>query len=64
MHSLKHTRKSTLYGPGSFEEIKKYVQGSNATAVFVNIGMLTGLQLATMQSAFRLPVYDRLVSLR
>ena len=63
MYSLKNINKQTVYNKGSFEEITQLVRklrgNGSVTAVFVNIDMLTGLQLSNLQNAFRLPVYDR-----
>ena len=59
-YSLKTFHKKYLYGKGNYELIKKDIHLTKGiTAVFVNIDMLTSLQLATLQQEWNLPVYDR-----
>ena len=49
-----------MFGPGTFQEIRQDIRRCHeATAVFLGIDMLTGIQLATLQAEWGLPVYDR-----
>ncbi len=58
--TLKRIDKKAVYGSGKLEEIKQRVrQGPGVSAVFLSINMLSGLQLATLQREWNVPVYDR-----
>ncbi len=51
---------SSVFSSGVFRYLVDEVRDTpNITAVFINIGMLSSIQLARLQDAFHLPVYDR-----
>lgn len=58
---LRHDHKKHLFGTGKLEELTATIQScrNEVTAVFVSVDILSGLQLATLQQAWHLPVYDR-----
>ena len=63
--TLKRPSKTRLFGKGKFAELAQEIRSDNSiSCVFVNVEMLTGLQLVTLQTAWKLPVYDRYVSRR
>ena len=60
IYSLKHINKHTVYNKGNFEELTQRIRkNKSVTAVFIGLDMLSGLQLANLQNAFKVPVYDR-----
>ena len=53
-----------MYQKGNFEEITQRIRKNKSiTAVFISLDMLSGLQLANLQKAFKVPVYDRYITL-
>lgn len=60
VYSVKNSHKFRVWGKGNFQEITdRLAETPGVTAVVVNMNMLSGLQLAELQKAWRLPVYDR-----
>ena len=54
--------KSQFFSKGIFYQVLSLITGSlEKTAVFVNTSLLSGLQLATLQRVWQVPVYDRFV---
>lgn len=52
--------KSQFFSKGIFYQVLSLITGnSEKTAVFVNTSLLSGLQLATLQKVWHVPVYDR-----
>ncbi|XP_076280543.1 putative GTP-binding protein 6 [Lasioglossum baleicum] len=52
--------KNKLIGKGSLENLRNEIRSNpNITAVFVSTNLLRFVQIAELQSAFRLPIYDR-----
>ena len=53
---------AVLFSSGNFEDIKQQVARRRRviSAVFFSIDMLNSVQLAALQTAFSVPVYDRL----
>ncbi|XP_065287346.1 putative GTP-binding protein 6 [Dermacentor albipictus] len=48
-----------LFKSGNLEIIQDSVKEKSATAIFINVDILTGVQHVALQEFFRLPIYDR-----
>jgi 50S ribosomal subunit-associated GTPase HflX len=58
--SLKIEYKKHVFGKGNFATLSKKVQSmKNISAVFMNVDMLSLLQLQTLQNEWKVAVYDR-----
>ena len=59
---LKQPDKKYIFTKGIFGDITNVIKkNKDISAVFLNVDILTTLQLKTLQEAWRLPVYDRSV---
>ncbi|XP_054005484.1 putative GTP-binding protein 6 [Hylaeus anthracinus] len=52
-------KKKQLVGSGTLETLKRDIHRVNATAMFVSTNLLKFVQMAELQAAFWVPVYDR-----
>ncbi|XP_074660279.1 putative GTP-binding protein 6 [Tubulanus polymorphus] len=59
--SLKHVHPRTIFGKGNYADLTRLIRSraNGMTAVFINVEMLNSIQLATMQSDWNIPIYDR-----
>ena len=60
IRALKHMDKVGVFSTTKLSELASLIRSMpSVTAVFINIEMLTTIQLATLQRQFKVPVYDR-----
>lgn len=56
-----NTKKKLIWGEGRLEALKAQQQKVNATAIMINVDILTPMQQAALTEHLQVPVFDRYI---